>query len=166
MKHTWSVLFGVCLLVIGYYCTAGAAVACQGKTLLLLDSNIGGTEYIFSVRRVSQENGTSKQVFEIRCVACAKHMLLHEDTLDYPISIYRVSDESPLFFTLWTTGSAYRIRVFDVGSNGARSVLDVGATVPPQVFRDQSDRLVVSTGNRFHISHSSYRWNGTTFQQK
>lgn len=173
MKCARSILLALCLLAVGCSCAVGAIVPGEGKMLALLDSNVGGTEYILSVRFVSLKGGSGKQVFEIRCAACARHVLLHEETLDYPISIYRTSDDSPLFFTLWTTGSGYRIRVFYIDSNMARSVLDVGATAPPQVFRDHSNHLLVSIVNRFRSSQSGsirsspstvYRWNGTVFQ--
>lgn len=149
-------------------------VAAEPNLLMLLVSNVGGDEYVLSVHEVNLPHSDHEQVFEVQCRTCTKSLLVEEKTLDYPIAIYRAGDDSPLFFTLWTTGSAYRIKVFNIASGDVKKVLDTGSDSIPKIVQDKDGRWAVMVTNRFQSQQYrsvsiqkglEFSWDGTAFER-
>lgn len=141
--------------------------------LLLLRSDVDGNQFVTSVSERNLQNNRHINHFEIDCMSCQKKVAYKEDTLDYPISIYRPSDSSSLFFSIWSTGSALRIRAFDLSNGIARSVLDVGTRNAPQIFRDKDGKWIVSITNAdMAVKPTSttiekgilFKWSGRVFK--
>jgi hypothetical protein len=141
--------------------------------LLLLRSDVSDSQFVFSVSERNLPDHRHINHFEIDCASCQRKVAYEEDTLDYPISIYRPSDSSSLFFSIWSTGSALRVRAFDLSNGSVKSVLDVGTKNAPQIFRDKSGEWLVSiTNTDIKVRPTSasvekgvlFKWDGTSFK--
>ncbi len=54
------------------------------------------------------------------------------ETLDYPIGMLPLGDSDAILFTLWTSGSAYHIRIFAFRDGDIDCVVDDGSKIFPE----------------------------------
>ncbi len=69
----------------------------------------------------------------IRCIdGCATPVSYHEDLSEMPISAFRLWDGTSRFVTIWATGAAYLVMIYDVSPKGVRKVMQQGTRGWPQ----------------------------------
>lgn len=89
--------------------------------------------------------------------------IFRAETVDNLVSVFRLSDEESLIYSLWTTGSAYRVRVFSISQAKVLEVLDAGSKQAPMFVRDQSGQPIILLSEDGVIVRR-YIWNGKGFQ--
>jgi len=110
----------------------------EGHTIQVDVTEVAGKEKGVSIKRILSFN-----VIEGTKIKVVSKM----ESLDVPVSIFRLSDQSPRVVTLWTTGSAYRIRIFQINGVSIREVLDVGSRSSPQLVRLPSGEEAILVNN-------------------
>ena len=68
-----------------------------------------------------------------------------QDIADTPISLFRLSDNDDLVYSIWAGGSAYRVRVWKVGPDIVAQVLEASTRERPDFLTDSSGAVVVRT---------------------
>ncbi len=147
----WLAEKGFILLSLSSIFTVAFAGESYTDSLQLrLSGNFEGHTIQVDVTEVTdKEKGVSfKRVLSFNIIEGAKIKIVSKiESLDAPVSIFRLSDQSPRVVTLWTTGSAYRIRVFQISGISIREVLDVGSRSSPQLVRLPSGEEAILVNN-------------------
>ena len=86
-----------------------------------------------------KDAGRSGANIEIRCIAeCGAHVPTYSENTGFaPVYVMRPKDDSPRFVSLWTSGSAYRVMVHQVGAHKTEKLLEEGTRDPPVVSLDK-----------------------------
>lgn len=113
------------------------------------------------------------RVLTIHCIANCKYAASYqEDVDDSPIAAFRLWDGSPDLITIWSGGSAYRVRIYHVGEHGIEKVLEKGTKSAPQfgVAADGSTVVVLddpyspAPRGSFHANGIIWTWDGQRYQ--
>lgn len=99
---------------------------------------------------------------------------------DNPLSMFASSDLDPKLITVWTTGSAYMIRVYTYDKDAVKEVLTAGSKMMPEfVYSDKgqmtNDQMIVISNLGWvlnkqtglselkPVSADIYRWKGKSY---
>jgi len=132
LKFCLPFILSACAALFGS--TAIAAGSGSSVVVLARASN-DVSEYEFSATR-AQDGGAD---IVIRCVdACAKASPRYRENTGYaPGWVLLPKDGSTRFISVWTSGSAYAVMVYDVGGPKILKVLEAGSRTPPAVELDE-----------------------------
>lgn len=99
-------------------------------------------------------------------------LTLRETVFDAPVSIFRLYDGASQIITLWASGSAYHLRIYNVQPDRIVKVLDAGTKSAPQFIYDtdgkpsvvlQNDDAAVAPGT-VPVHGVIWTWNGARYQ--
>ena len=138
---------------------------------MLMRTTVGERQWIATIETAPEPTG---HVVQIRCLSgCGDAKVFTDDEGDIPLSLFRLSDAGPLIYSIWATGSAYRIKVYDAGREPVRQVLDAASLGGPDLVTDAKGREVVRTserrdgaGPRSPLLHVDWTWNGRSFTRR
>jgi hypothetical protein len=104
---------------------------------------VDGERSTFSV--VVEANANTGYNIRIRCVsACAQPIDFRESIADVPMGLF-TRDQDDLVFSLWSGGSAYRVRVWQVSDSGVRKVAELSSRGRPDFLTDNAGRPAIRT---------------------
>lgn len=104
------------------------------------------------------------RTLDIRCMkGCSGKVAYHEDFVQPPLGVFRLSDLASQFVILSVGGSAYFVRVYDVGGPGIKKIFDEGTKAPPQFTYGADGALTILTTDGNNVTHR-WKWNGTEYQ--
>ncbi|HEX2868470.1 MAG TPA: hypothetical protein VHO03_15615 [Ignavibacteriales bacterium] len=106
-------------------------------------------------------------------------ILYSYQTIDYPIAVFPLGDDSANLMVTWETGSAFHIKVFSFNSGEVSKVLDTGSKYYPELFFENENSgaiaiMVTNTGwvknkkginELVPVSATRYLWNKTGYIQ-
>lgn len=121
-----------------------AAPALMASTIPPVASlRVGGERSTFSVL-VEEGAGTGYHI-RIKCVSeCARPIEFSEPVGDVPMGLF-TRDKDNLVFSLWSGGSVYRVRVYQVNDTGVRNVAELSSRGLPDVSTDNAGRPAIRT---------------------
>ena len=132
--------------------------------------SVGDAEFAASVESAPEPTG---HVLRIVCRSgCAKPVVFEEPEGDSPISLFRRWDGGPLLYSLWSSGSAYRVKVFALTPGGVRTVLDAYTLDRPDFTSRAGVEFVRTTERRTERSPPGdtrtavYSWTGEAFTRR
>ena len=112
---------------------------------------------------------------KIECLSGCDHPVeFQEETMDSPVSAFRLREDSAQFVTIWMGGSSYHIRIYDFGLGGIHKVLDAGCRSPPQfiTLKDGRQGVVLADSHETNndqvtqIHGTLWSWNGSTYVEE
>ena len=104
---------------------------------------INGERSTFSV--VVEDSASTGYDIRIKCVsACAEPIDFSEPIGDVPMGLFS-RDQDDLVFSLWSGGSAYRVRVWQVSDAGVRKVAELSSRGRPDFLTDGAGRSAIRT---------------------
>lgn len=104
---------------------------------------VDGERSTFSI--VIEASANTGYNIRIKCVsACAKPIEFSEPVGDVPLGLFS-RDEDDLVFSLWSGGSAYWVRVWQVNDAGVREVAELSSRGRPDVLTDSAGRPAIRT---------------------
>jgi hypothetical protein len=81
----------------------------------------------------------------IDCVdKCAHPVSYRENVSELPMGLF-VRDQSSLLFSLWSGGSTYRVRVWEVTDAGVHRIIELSSRERPEFLSDRQGRTVIHT---------------------
>jgi hypothetical protein len=113
-----------------------------------------------------------KRILEITCIKnCAASPVYKEAFSDNPVSVFRLWDGSNQFITIWTSGSAYWVRIYEVNLRDIRKVFDNATKTAPQFGFDSKGEPVVILDNpdstapavSFEMHGAVWTWDGNRY---
>lgn len=139
----------------------GTALAAE-QTHLLERARTGLETGVYQFDVLTGKNGSRR--IDIRCVdECrADAASYHEDTNFQPVYAMVPKDGSPRFLSLWTSGSALRIMVHEVGGGSPKKLLEAGSRIPPAVSLDAKGDEVFTLCDEDH-GCTEYHWSGDRY---
>ncbi len=75
---------------------------------------------------------------------CARPIEFSEPVGDVPMGLFTRGKDN-LVFSLWSGGSAYRVRVYQVSDTGVRKVAELSSRGLPDVLTDNAGRPAIRT---------------------
>lgn len=104
---------------------------------------VEGERSTFSV--VVEKSAQTGYEIRIRCVAaCDLPIDFHEPIDDVPMGLF-TRDQDELVFSLWSGGSAYRVRIWQVGDRAVRKVAELSSRGRPDFLTDEAGRAAIRT---------------------
>jgi hypothetical protein len=104
---------------------------------------IDGARSSFSV--LVEENASTGYDIRIKCVStCAQPIEFNEFIGDVPMGLFS-RDQDDLVFSLWSGGSSYRVRVWQVSDAGVRKVAELPSRGRPDFLTDDAGRSAIRT---------------------
>lgn len=124
--------------------TALADNAPQAETVASLRFDGGNATFAVAVQ-VAHPAGYQ---VEIDCVSgCSSAVSYREPVGDSPLGVF-TRDQDDLIFSTWTSGSAYRVRVWRASNTGIRKVAELSSRGRPDVQSDGFGRSTIRTFER------------------
>ena len=86
-----------------------------------------------------KDAGQAGANIDIRCISeCSAHVPPYSENTGFaPVYVMLPKDDSPRFVSLWTSGSAYRVMVHQIGARKTEKLLEEGTRSPPVVSLDE-----------------------------
>lgn len=97
-------------------------------------------------------------------------------TIDYPVAVLPLGDDSANLMVIWETGSAFHIQVFSFNNGKVSKVLDTGSKYYPELFYENENSgamtiMITNTGwinkeginELIPVSATRYSWNKTRY---
>ncbi|WP_267389734.1 hypothetical protein [Sphingomonas sp. GC_Shp_3] len=104
---------------------------------------VDGERSTFSV--VVEERASTGYNIRIACVStCAQPIDFSEPIGDVPMGLFS-RNQDDLVFSLWSGGSAYRVRVWQVSDAGVRKVAELSSRGRPDFLTDSTGRSAIRT---------------------
>lgn len=104
---------------------------------------VDGERSTFSV--VIEASANTGYNIRIKCVsACARPIEFHEAISDVPLGLF-TRDQDDLVFSMWSGGSAYQVRVWQVSDSGVRKVAELSSRGRPDFLSDNAGRPAIRT---------------------
>ncbi|MFK3890507.1 hypothetical protein [Sphingomonas sp. NPDC079357] len=104
---------------------------------------VNGERSTFSV--AVEESASTGYDIRIKCVSsCAQPIDFSEAIGDVPMGLFS-RDQDDLVFSLWSSGSAYRVRVWQVSDTGVRKVVELSSRGRPDFLTDGAGRSAIRT---------------------
>lgn len=145
------------ILPIGFLALFATVAHGSGEPTLQFRSTVDtdhGT-YLIDVVRETASPGRS---LKISCESeCTESVAYQEATIDNPVYLMVPRDGLDRVVTLWTTGSAYRVKVYSLDGISIKKVLEAGSKFPPDISVDDQgrERISVRIGNG---KRTTYGW--------
>lgn len=121
--------------------------------------DVSGSSYSVTIAKAE----SPVRRIDIRCSSgCAPGVDYEEDVVDAPFSEFRLSDDSVVFFILFSTGSAQHLRAYALTPGKITRVLDVGYRELRSIgYSFGKETVVLADGKRVR----QFRWTGSSFQE-
>jgi len=104
---------------------------------------VDGERSTFSV--TVEERASVGYDVRIECVStCAQPIAFSETVGDAPMGLFS-RDQDDLVFSVWSGGSAYRVRVWQVSDAGVRKVAELSSRGRPDFLTDGAGRSAIRT---------------------
>ena len=109
----------------------------------------------------------------IHCIKnCVSPRNYEERFIDMPISAFRLWDGSHEFITIWASGSAYWVRIYNINSERILKVLDEATKSAPQFVYSKDGKEMVILDNpyksdsidRVILEGSIWKWSGEKYE--
>jgi hypothetical protein len=120
----------------------------------------------------SNKSKYSTNLLKIACISDCKSATYYEEKIDdYPIGLFRASDDDDLLISTWASGSAYVIRVYKIQAGLITKVLDQHSLGVPEVTGSEKfDLTIVTTaksgrGDLDAPINAKWRWDGNKFSR-
>lgn len=121
-----------------------ALAAALPAPLASLGVDIDGATVAVVVR-----DGARGPELAVDCVRrCPRRLHYVDPTGDTPLGLFRLGDADGRVFSLWATGSAYRVRAYEIGARGVRKTLDAGTLGAPEFLTAPGGGTIVRTTER------------------
>lgn len=135
-----------------------AAEACAVGNTVSIPWNTANTSLLFTVAEEKDSEGLSYRQLNI---FLGNKVLFKNKTPDTFVSAFALRDEATCFISLWTTGSAYRIKIFGYKLGKITEVLEVGSKGKFGFSADGAcpDVITFDDGKR-----AIYHWNGDVYK--
>ena len=127
---------------------AAAALALStpgGEPHALLRVALDGPEMIVAVRDAGQDG----RMLTIDCVkACRTSIPYRERIGDTPMGLFQPFDAEPVIMSVWSSGSAYRVRAYLLGPARTTRILNTSTLTAPEFLVTPTGAIVVRTSER------------------
>ncbi len=127
----------------------------------------------FSVQVESAPEPVGHRLSIVCARGCPTPVSLVEPHGEVPLTLLRRWDGGPLLYTLWASGSAYRVKVYALSAKAVASVLDVASLARPDFQSDaRGDELVRTTERRTErsppgeVRRVTWAWTGAKFVRR
>jgi hypothetical protein len=114
------------------------------------------------------KNGATERALNIVCQkGCSGDVKLFERIEDFPLGLFRMSDESDLLLTTWVSGSAYKLRGYNLTKSRIYKVIEVGSVSQPTISSNKGHLSItvspMHASGRTKIIQKTYLWDGKSF---
>jgi len=164
----------VAVLVSGTRARASSHSRPVQRTLMQMQSVFNDSLYEQTIVEIPKPGSLPTRRLQIYCLNdCAARIRFQEDFVDTPLSMFRLWDGSNKLITIWTSGSAYWVRVYLIDSEGVQKILDQATRSAPQFGVDsRTGSPVVILDNPeseaspidYKIHGTAWEWNGKQYQ--
>ncbi len=99
--------------------------------------------------RVQRKDASGQTEITVDCVEdCRRPVHFSQEIDDNPMGLFQRCDCDDLVYSVWSGGSAYRVRVWSVNGDGVKLVFERSTRGWPDFQTDRSGRQVIRTWER------------------
>ena len=133
-----------------FLCLLAAAAEPQSSTRPLSYLVLTGDDVEFDAAITDvQLKGQTERTLNIVCQkGCASNVSFLERVDDYPLGMFRLSDQEDILLTTWVSGSAYKVRGYHLTGARVDKVLDVSSATTPTITLDLTGHSVITVTSR------------------